>query len=206
MIRIGILTLFVITTLSTSVSAQDDKIPNLWVGIQANTIPAFQVNSIEHTRTESQGIVLSIYDYEQSPFGINFQLFRGFHSSIDFLYGGGVFYTVINDDLFNLKSGINISRFAVNDYKQEFEFVGGKIEDQFPESLKPYIEMEWPLVKSMRLTIQGGYRLLRSEIGTVTEILERYPNGKPSQVSVSEEDKWYGSGFEFGLGFKLRLL
>ena len=192
-------------TWATSASAQDDKVPNLWAEIQANAIPSFQVNSIKNAGTQSQGIILSISDFEQSRFGINFQLFRGFDSAVDFLYGGGIFYAILNNDTFRLKSGFNISRFAVNDYRRESDVVGGKIEDQFPDTFKPYLEIEWPLAKSISLTLQSGYRLMRSDITTIEEILERYPDGSPYRVHATDNQKWYGSGFEFGFGIKFKL-
>lgn len=188
-----------------SASAQGDKVPNLWAGIYINNIPAFQVNSIEHTGTQSQGITLSISDFEQSRFGIHFQLFRGFHSSVDFLYGGGVFYAAINNEAFRLKSGISISRFAVNNYRREGDVVGGKIEDQFPDTFKPYLEIEWPIAKSISLTLQSGYRIMRSDITTIEEIIERYPDGNPYRVHATEKQKWYGSGSEFGFGIQFKL-
>ncbi|MDZ7658491.1 hypothetical protein [Fodinibius sp.] len=200
-----IVILFILSVSTTSALAQGNKVPNLWAGIQANVIPAFQVNSIEHTGTQSQGIIISISDFEQSRFGVNFQLFRGFHSAVDFLYGAGIFYAVINNDIFRLKSGINISRFAVNDYRRESDVVGGKIEDQFPDTFKPYLEIEWPLAKSISLTLQGGYRLVRSDITTIEEILERYPDGSPYRVHATDNQKWYGSGFEFGFGIQFKI-
>jgi hypothetical protein len=191
---------------TSSVSAQDDKIPELWVGIQANALTSFQVNSMERGGSQSQGIVLSISDFDQNRFGIDLHLFRGFDSAVDFQYGGGVFYALVNKEKFRFKSGINISRFAVNNYKREGDIVGGKIEDQFPDTFKPYLEINWPLAKSISLTLQGGYRLSRSDITTIKEIFERYPDGKPYRVHATDNQKWYGSGFEFGLGFKVKLL
>jgi hypothetical protein len=207
--RFCIVILFLLSSWATSASAQDDqdeKIPNLWAEIRVNTIPSFQVNSIEHTGSQSQGIILSISDFEQYRFGLSFQLFRGFHSAVDFLYGAGLFYAVINNNAFRLKSGINISRFTVNDYRRESGVVGGKVEDKFPDTFKPYLEIQWPLAKSISLSLRGGYRLSRSDITTIKEILERKPDGSPFRVCASDNQQWYGSGFEFGLGFSLKLL
>ncbi|WP_440999536.1 hypothetical protein [Fodinibius sp. SL11] len=205
MIRICIVILFFLSTWPASVLAQNDKVPNLWVGIQANAIPTFKVNSTENTSARSQGIILSISDFKKSGFGINFQLFRGFDSAVDFLYGAGIFYAVINNDSFRLKSGINISRFAVNDYRREGDVVGGKIEDQFSDTFKPYLEIEWPFAKSISLILQGGYRLMRSDITTIEEILERYPDGNPYRVHATDNQRWYSSGWEFGLGLHIKI-
>ena len=189
----------------SSVSAQDDNVPDLWAGIQTNTLTTFQVNSMNAGSSQSQGIVFSISDFEQYRFGINFHLFRGFNSAVDFLYGGGVFYAVVNQDSFRLKGGINISRFAVNDYRRENDVVGGKIEDQFPETFKPYLEIEWPLSPSIVLAAQGGYRISKSDITTIEEIFERYPDGSPFRLHASDSQKWYGSGWEFGLGLYVKI-
>jgi len=206
MIRYTLVILFVISCYNSSVFAQnDDKVPHIWISIQANALTSFQVNSIERGGAYSQGIALSIADPDRYRFGIDLHLFRGFNSAIDFLYGGSIFYTLIQNDKIRVKSGLNISRFAVNDYKQEYEVLGGKIEDQFPETFNSYIALEWPMAKKILLTAKGGYRFIRSDLGTVVDIVERYPNGKPSRVSVSEKQKWYGSGFEFGLGLKIKV-
>lgn len=198
--------LIFLTFCSTSAVGQNsDRVPDVWIGMQANALTSFRVNSITQEGSQAQGVILSLADLDRYNFGIEFHIYRGFSSAVDFLYGGGLFYALIHSDQMILKSGLNISKFAVNDYKREYEVVGGKIEDQFPETFKPYLTFEWPVKKSFLLSAQAGYRFLRSDVQTVTEIVEQYPNGSPSRINVSRDQKWYGSGFEFGLGLKVKV-
>ncbi len=184
---------------------EDDMIPNASFGIHLNGHHNFQLNSVSQGYIQSQGISLSIYDYDQYPIGIDFILFRGFHSSVDFLYGFNIIRAFINNDRYRLKGGIGLNRFAVNDYKREYEVVGGKIEDQFPDSIKPYLELEWQFTPLISLRAATGYRLSNGNFGTVTEIVDRYPNGEPKRVNVSNDFRWYGSGWEFGIGIDIQL-
>ena len=199
---------FILLISFNSVQAQvveDNMIPNASFGIHFNGHHNFQLNSASQDYTQSQGISLSIYEYDQYPIGIDFILFRGFHSSVDFLYGFNIFRAFINNDHYRLKGGIGLNRFAVNDYKREYEVVGGKIEDQFPDSFKPYFELEWQFTPLVSLRATTGYRLSNGNFGTVTEIVDRYPNGEPKRVNVSNDFRWYGSGWEFGVGMDIQL-
>lgn len=184
---------------------ENDMIPDANLGIHLNGHHNFQLNSVNHEYAQSQGISLSIYDYNQYPVGIDLTLFRGFDSSISFLFGVNIFRSFINNNLFRLKAGIGLNRFVVNDYKREYEVIGGKIEDQFPDSFKPYLELEWPLTRLISLRTTTGYRVSKGDFGTVTEIVDRYPNGNPSRVNVSNDFKWYGTGWEFGFGLHLQI-
>lgn len=199
---------FVLLMSFGSVQAQtveDDMIPDVSVGIHLNGHHNFQLNSVSQKHAQSQGIILSMYDYNKYPVGIDFILSRGFDSSVTFLFGMNIFRAFINNDLFRLKAGIGINRFVVNDYKREYEIVGGKIEDQFPDSFKPYLELEWPVTRLIVLRTTTGYRFSNGNFGTVTEIVDRYPNDNPSRVNVSNNFKWYGSGWEFGLGLHIKI-
>lgn len=207
MMRSILLTVFLLISFG-SVHAQtveEDMIPDASLGIHLNGYHNFQLNSVSHKHAQSQGISLSIYDYDQYPVGIDLILFRGFDSSVDFLFGINIFRAFINNDLFRLKAGVGLNRFAVNNYKREYEVVGGEIEDQFPDSFKPYLELEWPFTRLIALRTTTGYRFSNGDFGTVTEIVDRYPNGKPSRVNVSNNFKWYGSGWEFGLGLHIKI-
>lgn len=186
-------------------TVEEDMIPNVSIGIHLNGHHNFQLNSVRQEQAQSQGISLSMYDYEQYPIGIDFILFRGFHSSVDFLFGMNIFRALINHDLLRLKAGVGFNRFVLNDYKREYEVVGGEIEDQFPDSFKPYLELEWPFTRLIVLRATTGYRFSNGDFETVTEIVDRYPNGKPSRVNVSNNFKWYGSGWEFGLGLHIKI-
>ncbi|MEL7832424.1 hypothetical protein [Fodinibius sp. Rm-B-1B1-1] len=192
----------------TCVQAQvveDDMIPSVSVGLHLNSHYNFQLNSVSQEYAQSQGISLSIYDYDQYPVGIDFILFRGFHSSVDFLFGANISWAFIHNNQFRMKGGIGLNRFAINDYKREYEIVGGKIEDRFPDSFKPYLELEWRFTRLVSLRATTGYRLSNGDFGTVTEIVDRYPNGNPSRVNVSNDFRWYGSGWEVGIGMDIQI-
>lgn len=186
-------------------TVEEDRIPDVSLGIHLNGHHNFQLNSVRQKQTQSQGISLSLSDYDQYPVGIDFMLFRGFHSSVDFLFGVNIFRALLNNDQFRLKAGVGLNRFVLNDYKRKYEVVGGEIEDQFPDSFKPYLELEWPFTRLIALRAITGYRFSNGDFGTVTEIVDRYPNGNPSRVNVSNNFKWYGSGLEFGLGMLIKI-
>jgi len=79
------------------------------------------------------------------------------------------------------------------------------LEDEFHESFKSFIEWQWDFSEYISLFAQTGYRFLRTETKTVTEIRSRYENGSVKSYRVSYNTDFYGSGFELGIGFSLRL-
>jgi len=83
--------------------------------------------------------------------------------------------------------------------------VGAVLEDEFHESFKPFVEWQWDFSNYVSLFTQAGYRFLRTETKTVTEIRSRYENGSVKSYRVSHNTDFYGSGFELGAGVSLRL-
>lgn len=75
----------------------------------------------------------------------------------------------------------------------------------FMKILKPFVEWNWIFSKHKSLFANTGYGFLRSNTGTVKEVNERYENGDPKRIRVSNDGDVYGSGIEFGIGFDIIL-
>ncbi|HET6528828.1 MAG TPA: hypothetical protein VFG39_08780, partial [Balneolaceae bacterium] len=64
---------------------------------------------------------------------------------------------------------------------------------------------QWNFSRYVSLFAQAGYRFLRTETETVTKILSRYDNGLIRSYRTSTDRRFYGSGFELGIGLSLNL-
>lgn len=176
----------------------------LKVGAQKNIVPSFKINNSTYQNADAQGVRLSLYNFEEIPVAVEFYFSKGFDSSIDFAYGTNLSYIFFSDLDHWLKLGFSGGRFKMGEFERG-NIVGSIREDEFHENLMPFVEWDWQFSEYINVFVQTGYRFLRSETETVTEIVDRYENGEPRQIRVSSESKIYGSGFEFGLGLEINL-
>ncbi|MEX0662800.1 MAG: hypothetical protein WD381_06625 [Balneolaceae bacterium] len=176
----------------------------LKIGVQKNLAPSFKINDSTYQNADAQGVRLSMYNFEEIPVAVEFYFSKGYDSSIDFAYGTNLSYIFFSDTAHWLKLGFSGGRFKMGDFERG-NTVGSIREDEFHENLMPFVEWDWRFSEYVNVFVQTGYRFLRSETETVTEIVDRYENGDPRQIRVSSDRRIYGSGFEFGLGLEIKL-
>lgn len=176
----------------------------LKLGAQQKISPSFKLNNDTFKNTGAEEVRLSLYNFERVPIGIEFYFSKGYNSSIDYSYGTRLSYVFFSESVHWLKIGLSGGRFKMGDFEKGKE-VGEIREDEFHENFKPFIEWDWRFSKYVSLFTNAGYRFLRSNTGTVEEVNERYENGDPKSIRVSNDGGLYGSGFEFGIGFDITL-
>jgi len=174
--------------------------------LQMNTLPTLRVNSDTYQNGTAQGIQMLV----RSPdVELGLHLFRGYDPAIDFSYGVsmGLPFATINDHQF--KVGIQLERFFIDDYKMNRNEIGGIIEDDITDAFGPYAKWEWVISDLLSLYTKAGYRIMRSDVGRVTDISygtnpvtgEKTQNGYQAKHS----NAYYGSGFELGVGLSILL-
>jgi len=176
----------------------------LKIGAQKKISPNFKFNDETFEHTNAEGIHLALYNFEYVPVSVEFYFSKGYDSSIDFSYGTRLSYVFFSESCHWLKAGFSGGRFKMGDPERGRE-VGEIREDEFHENFKPFVEWNWNFSKYISLFANTGYRFLRSNTGTVKEVNERYENGDPKRIRVSNDGGVYGSGFEFGIGFDITL-
>lgn len=123
--------------------------------------------------------------------------------------GGSLAYAFWNRNGHWLKAGVEAGQFALNDYRRGRREVGGLIEDRFPNYLQPYFEWEWGFASSVSFIIKSGYKISSSGNQRVTDVgYELYPTTGEQRYSSSDTEKqqrFYGSGFEWGIGLSITL-
>lgn len=174
------------------------------ISVQANSLPSFRINSATHEGGSSQGILLSV-SYHGTDLGL--RLFRGYDNSIDFSYGVSAGLTFAEAYHHKFKGGMHLDRIYVNDYKRNYDEIGGIIEDDMTESFQPYLEWEWAFSKPVSFFTQIGYRLMRSETSRVTDIkYYTHPvtgEKDPFAYKTDYSQSYYGAGFEVGIGLSM---
>src|SRR5699024_12082330 len=82
----------------------------LKVGLQANHIPSFRVNSTVHNQSSSEGIRLAVSDFSKYSFELGVHLTRGYDSSVNFSYGLFLAGTIVKTQRHRFKAGVGVSR------------------------------------------------------------------------------------------------
>ncbi|HLR26165.1 MAG TPA: hypothetical protein VK112_09885 [Fodinibius sp.] len=104
----------------------------LKVGLQANYIPTFKINSNTHNMSSAEGIRLAVSDFNKRRAEIGIHLLRGYDSSVNFSYGLFIGMAFLQTETHWVKIGLDVSRFVMDDYKLEIDKIGGIIEDDLP--------------------------------------------------------------------------
>ncbi|WP_138430506.1 hypothetical protein [Fodinibius saliphilus] len=182
--------------------AQEHK--GFLLSFQQKVTPNFELYDQHHTGLSPWELEVSVYNSEITPIEAGAYLSRGYSSYIAILYGLNLAYLYPINSSQLLEAGINVGRFKMNSFDDTVE-VGAVLEDEFHESFKPFVEWQWNFSKYISLFAQAGYRFLRTETKTVTEIRSRYENGSVKSYRASHNTKFYGSGFELGIGMSLKL-
>lgn len=177
------------------------------VGVQANHIPIFKINSETRKSSSSEGIRLVASNFDKFPAELGIHLSRGYDSSVNLSYGLFAGMAFLRTENHWFKAGLDVSRFVMEDYKQETDKKGGVIEDDLPTSFLPYTEWEWRFIQPLTLFMRAGYRIMASETSRVTDIkYETNPvTGEKTPVNylTEETQSFYGSGLEFGVGLSV---
>lgn len=174
------------------------------ISIQTNSLPSLRINSAIHEGGSSQGILLSVSN-QGTDLGL--RLFRGYDDSIDFSYGisAGLMFAKVHNHKF--KGGLHLDRIYVNDYKRNYDEIGGIVEDDRTESFQPYLEWEWGFSNKLSFFAQAGYRLMRSETKRVRDIkYDIHPitgEKQPFAYKTDYSQSYYGAGFEVGIGLSI---
>lgn len=89
------------------------------VGLQANHIPSFKVNSTVHNQSSSEGVRLTVSDFNKYSFELGVHLTRGYDSSVNFSYGLFLAGAFLETERHRFQAGLDISRFVILHYKQQ---------------------------------------------------------------------------------------
>jgi len=169
--------------------------------VQVSTFPKLKVNSGVYENSTAQGIQL----LAKSPMAeLGLHLFRGYDSAIDFSYGVSVGLTFAELQNHQFKGGLQFDRFYIDDYKMNTDEVGGIIEDDLTDAFGTYLKWEWNFSKLFSLYTEAGYRVMRSDRERVTNVIydTNAVTGEKTLTNYQSEhsQRYYGSGFEFGIG------
>lgn len=179
----------------------------LKLSTQSNIAPRFQLNKTTHNNALSNGLKLSLYDIDKAPAEFGLYYTRGYDRSIAFSYG--ILLTFIFEIHKNhwLKPGFSNGRLKMDQYKNEYE-EGGIQEDNLHKTYFSYLEWEWLFARNLSLLVKAGYRFLESETTILhNETVETIP-GTDYEVPDFDKERntrFYGSGFEFGLGLSVSI-
>lgn len=172
--------LFVAIFLWTA-SASAQKSATIWASLQTNYSPVFQLNNQHFSEVRSVGLKLSFYDRSIIPAGVEFYFASRYHSSVDFSYGIGFVYIVLEKQTYRFKVGLNGGRIKMNDFEYNLE-VGGILEDELHEIIHPYVEWEWLFSEYASIYFKAGYRFLRSETMMIFKKLDEKKIGNRTET------------------------
>ena len=192
----------VFSLISFNLYAQEHK--DFLVSFQQKAATNFELYNQSQNGIAPWELEVSVYSNDTAPIEAGAYLSGGYSSSVAISYGLNLAYLYPIGSSQLLKAGLNVGRFKMDSFNDTVE-VGAVLEDEFHESFKPFVEWQWDFSNYVSLFTQAGYRFLRTETKTVTEIRSRYENGSVKSYRVSHNTDFYGSGFELGAGVSLRL-
>lgn len=200
MIKYLIFTLFLFCPLAS----QAQETSRAGLGFIHNYFPDLRLNEDHFKGASSYTIKINHYEGDFLPVEYGAHMTFGYHQTISFSYGLSFAIVMFPSKPLVLKAGASLDKVKMKETRSEF-FIGGRFEDDSHESLKPFLELDIKLVKSLSLIFQASYRFFRSETEYVTDIVTKITESGSldEYLILDEKQSYYGAGFNYGFGLQV---